>query len=108
MNTTEVALLRQQLENAQWRLEEARRGRRKFQDAGLDPIYARETSQDRQFQVSGRGSGDDDDLEILQEKSIEDCEEERRRQARANVEAMLGKETAVSSTVPPFFGEVAD
>jgi len=101
MDTNEAALLRQQLENAQWRLEEARRGRRRFEDAGLDPIYTRETSQDRQFEASGRGTGDDDDLEILQEKSIEDCEEERKRQARANVEAMLGKEMAVSSTFPP-------
>ena len=55
MDTNEAALLRQQLEIAHWRLEEAKRGRRRFEDAGLDPIYTRETSQDRQFEASGRG-----------------------------------------------------
>jgi len=93
-NTNEIVLLRQQLDTVNSKLSRDRRARRKTEGVESNSIYARRVSQQQQHGVSEGANDDDFDFNI-QEKSHDKADRDK-RQAMADVEAMLGKDMAVS------------
>lgn len=93
----EIALLRQQLDTVNSKLSRDRRARRKTEGVESNSIYARRVSQEQQHGVSE--GANDDDFDFKTRERLHDKVDRDKRQAMADVEAMLGKDMAVSLTI---------
>ncbi|GAA5840242.1 hypothetical protein JCM5353_007838 [Sporobolomyces roseus] len=92
-NTNEIVLLRQQLDTVNSKLSRDRRARRKTEGVGSHSICARRVSQQEQHGVS---EANDDDFDFKIRERPHDKVARDKRQAMADVEAMLGKDMAMS------------